>query len=179
MRTGNKKEEIIKRASLLFNQYGYKAVGIDRIIAESKIAKMTMYHHFKSKDDVILAVLTSFNHCLINQVLGPLEQKPWSDQRKIKHLIKVYHSWFLSDDFFGCPFHKAAAEFPDKDHPVHLKIKEHRDILLDFIAKNVRSKALALQILLVLEGSIIVAKTSGAKSATNSSLKVISLLLKF
>lgn len=174
----NKKEQIIQSASRLFNQYGYKAVGIDLIIAESKIAKMTMYHHFKSKDEVILEVLTSFNNSLSHTILSPLEEMSGSGEKKVKQLFKIYHTWFLSDDFYGCPFHKAVAEFPDQNHAVHLKVKEHRDLLLNFLVKNVKSKALATQLLIVLEGSIIVAKISGAKEAATSSHKILTRLLK-
>ena len=48
---------LIETAERLFYAEGIRAVGIDRIIAEAKVAKMTLYNHFQSKDDLVLAVL--------------------------------------------------------------------------------------------------------------------------
>lgn len=73
MRTKSKKNDILVCAARLFNQYGFKAIGIDRIIEESQIAKMTMYHHFSSKDEIILEVLEGFNQTLSKELIIPLE----------------------------------------------------------------------------------------------------------
>ncbi len=46
----SKKEDIINTALELFNQIGYNATGVDKIIAESNVAKMTFYKYFPSKE---------------------------------------------------------------------------------------------------------------------------------
>lgn len=51
------RQRIVEAAERLFYAEGVRAVGIDRIIAEADVAKMSLYNHFPSKDDVILAVL--------------------------------------------------------------------------------------------------------------------------
>ncbi|MGL4609586.1 MAG: TetR/AcrR family transcriptional regulator, partial [Trueperaceae bacterium] len=51
------REQILETATRLFYQQGFRAVGIDTIIAESGVAKMTLYKHFPSKDDLIVAYL--------------------------------------------------------------------------------------------------------------------------
>ena len=53
----NKRDQLLNTAENLFYREGYHATGIDRILAESGVAKMTLYKHFKSKDELILAVL--------------------------------------------------------------------------------------------------------------------------
>ena len=53
----SKYQDLVDTATRLFAQYGYTAVGIDRIIAEAGVAKMTLYKHFASKQDLIVAVL--------------------------------------------------------------------------------------------------------------------------
>ena len=47
-------------ALTLFNRVGYHATGIDRILAESGVAKMTLYNHFKSKDELVETALRAF-----------------------------------------------------------------------------------------------------------------------
>ena len=51
------RERILETAERLFYAEGIRAVGVDRIIAEAGVAKMTLYNHFASKDDLILAAL--------------------------------------------------------------------------------------------------------------------------
>jgi AcrR family transcriptional regulator len=55
--TSEARQRILETADRLFYQDGLRAVGIDRIIAEAGVAKMSLYKHFPSKDDLILAVL--------------------------------------------------------------------------------------------------------------------------
>lgn len=49
----SKKEDIIITALNLFNRYNYSSVGVDRIISESGVAKMTFYKYFPSKEKLI------------------------------------------------------------------------------------------------------------------------------
>src|ERR1700742_4052518 len=51
------RQRLLETADRLFYKDGIRAVGIDRIIAEAEVAKMSLYKHFASKDDLILAVL--------------------------------------------------------------------------------------------------------------------------
>ena len=51
------RERVLATAYDLFSRHGTRAVGVDRIIAESGVAKMTLYRNFASKDDLILAFL--------------------------------------------------------------------------------------------------------------------------
>ena len=53
----SKKEDIINTALELFNQIGYNATGVDKIIAESNVAKMTFYKYFPSKESLIMECL--------------------------------------------------------------------------------------------------------------------------
>ncbi|MFC5744913.1 TetR/AcrR family transcriptional regulator [Actinomadura rugatobispora] len=51
------RDRILRTATDLFYTYGIRGVGIDRIIAESGVAKATLYAHFRSKDELVLAYL--------------------------------------------------------------------------------------------------------------------------
>ena len=57
MRRSEIRGHLLETALRLFNQNGYHATGIDLIIAESGVAKTTLYRHFETKDDLILAAL--------------------------------------------------------------------------------------------------------------------------
>ena len=55
MKRIEKKAHLLETAVALFNRHGYHAAGVDRIIADSGIAKTTLYRHFATKEDLILA----------------------------------------------------------------------------------------------------------------------------
>ena len=53
----SRRDHLVDTAVRLFNRYGYHATGIDTILKEAGVAKMTLYNHFKSKDDLVVAAL--------------------------------------------------------------------------------------------------------------------------
>ena len=64
----SKRDQLINTAQELFYREGYHATGIDRILAESGVAKMTLYKHFRSKDELIQAVLQSREQSVLGQL---------------------------------------------------------------------------------------------------------------
>ena len=80
----DKREVLVQTAMKLFAQGGYTGVGIDRIIAEAGIAKMTLYKYFPSKQDLIMEVLTQrdlffrtslMNYCLLYTSPSPRDKR--------------------------------------------------------------------------------------------------------
>ena len=65
------RERIIRTAYELFTRHGLAAVGVDRIVAEANVAKTTLYRHFRSKDDLILAVLERHQQLWLRDWLQP------------------------------------------------------------------------------------------------------------
>ncbi len=55
--TASARERIVATAYELFTDRGVRAVGIDKVIARAKVAKATLYHHFPTKDALLLEVL--------------------------------------------------------------------------------------------------------------------------
>ena len=105
------RDRIIETAMRLFNQSGAHAVGIDRIIAESGVAKRTFYHHFPSKaalladyfrrkDDIWYARLVRHTAA---PSLPPLE--------RLLGLFDGLKEWYAEPDFFGCAFIRGLSDF--------------------------------------------------------------------
>jgi AcrR family transcriptional regulator len=115
------RDRIMKTIGPLFYREGYRAIGVDRIIAESGVAKATFYKHFPAKDDVIVAWLDAAESMMTKHLPDLDVQQPlfaYAD-----HLIEVAKS----PSCLGCTFQVAAAEFGDATHPAHaraLQIKE-------------------------------------------------------
>ena len=53
----SRRDHLVETALALFMRDGFHATGIDRILSHAGVAKMTLYNHFKSKEELILAAL--------------------------------------------------------------------------------------------------------------------------
>jgi len=155
------KSHILKVASELFYNNGIQATGVDTIIAEAKVAKMTLYKHFPSKDDLILAYLTERDkewRAWLEQSVDQIASKP---AEKIIGIFDVLDIWFRGPDFNGCAFLNTTAEFTGVSHPFHEASIEHKKHLLEYINKLVedagiqQSTQVADSLYLLIEGAII------------------------
>ncbi|MGY5393718.1 TetR/AcrR family transcriptional regulator [Acinetobacter sp. NigerLNRRAM0016] len=107
----SKKDDIISTALHLFNSYSYNSIGIDRIISESGVAKMTFYKYFPSKAKLIEECLHRRNMNLQESLDAAIAQCPAEEYLDhIKTIFYWYHAWFQMDDFNGCMFQKAVEE---------------------------------------------------------------------
>ena len=98
----SKKEDIIQTALDLFNRFSYGSIGVDRIILESGVAKMTFYKYFTSKEKLIEACLIRSNENIQSAILSELDSYQSEDYLgRIKAIYNWYLEWFKSEDFNG------------------------------------------------------------------------------
>jgi len=152
------RERILETAERLFYRDGYRAVGVDTIIAESGVAKMTLYRHFGSKDELIAAFLERANHQLLEWIEGLIG--PHGDPRAA--LIAVFDGvakLASSPECLGCAFVGAAAEFPEPEHPGHRVALEHKRAVAARLSELAEAagardpQELAEELLLVMDGA--------------------------
>ncbi|MEZ6047609.1 MAG: TetR/AcrR family transcriptional regulator [Planctomycetaceae bacterium] len=111
-RTSSARTRIIETAERLFYAEGVRAVGIDRIIAEANVAKMTLYNHFASKDELILAVLKYREEefdAFLDKTMTTYQSK---GETRLEALFSALREWFESENFRGCSFINAAGNSP-------------------------------------------------------------------
>lgn len=107
-------ERLLATAARLFARHGINATGIDRILVEAGVAKMTLYNNFGSKEGFVLAVLDRTATAWRDWFAGALEALPGGPEERVLGMFGVLGGWFARDDFFGCPVMNAIAE-SDKD----------------------------------------------------------------
>lgn len=170
-RASPKRDLLLDTAYRLFYAHGYHAVGIDTILAEAGVAKMTLYNHFKSKDDLIVAALERRAEEISAIKQAAVTNSALSPQEKIEALFDSLEKWFHAPDFNGCAFLKAIAEYTNDDSAINQMVKrikggsiELTESLCQEIGVN-DPKTLANQIFLLMEGSIIQAHTFGNPEA--------------
>jgi AcrR family transcriptional regulator len=169
----NARQRIVETAERLFYAEGVRAVGIDRIIAEAEVAKMSLYNHFSSKDDLILAVLR-----YREEKFGGMFAK-WIDRHVSKRMDRLgaffaaLKDWFESPGFRGCMFINARVELADAKHPASEFSACHKErfhqMLRSIIeeSEGVKSaETMAPAIALLVEGAIVTAvMTQSSESA--------------
>jgi AcrR family transcriptional regulator len=99
------RERIIATAYELFTHHGVRAIGIDRIVAEAPVAKMSLYKHFRSKSDLILAVIDRREELWTREWLEQeVERRGGSPRERLLAIFDLFEDWFGSDDYEGCFF---------------------------------------------------------------------------
>ena len=157
------RERILATADRLFYAEGLRAVGIDRIIAEAGVAKMTLYGHFRSKDDLILAVLRRREAQVAESFRSGLERHGLEGLDRVDAFFATLREWFESPDFRGCAFINASVELADPDHPASAFVREQKLRFRAFLAGLIAGatgpadSALATAVSLLVEGAIVTA----------------------
>src|SRR5512133_2902266 len=97
------KDKLFETAARLFYQHGYRAVGVDTIAAESGIGKMTLYRHYPSKDDLIVAFLQDSDQAFWEYFEQSTQAAP-SAREKLLAFFTALQAYTLSPECYGCPF---------------------------------------------------------------------------
>jgi AcrR family transcriptional regulator len=181
------RERILETATRLFYRQGYRAVGIDTIIKESGVAKMSLYKHFPSKDDLITAYLEQINinfFAWIESITSEIK----TPRGKLEAIFDKIGARAASVACLGCPFGAAAVEFPELDHPAHAVALRHKTAVLEMLhdlstqAKARDPRALAESLMLVMDGAWNTARMFGpsghAGRASDAARALISAHLK-
>jgi AcrR family transcriptional regulator len=117
---GGARGRILDTAYELFSRNGIRAVGIDRIIAEAGIAKATLYRHFPSKEQLVLAFLDLRERRWTHEWLeAESERRAATRQERVLVVFDVLDEWFHRADYEGCSFINTLLEISDLDSPIH------------------------------------------------------------
>jgi len=166
MAKSSKREQLIRAAVELFSRKGFHAVGIDSIVSRSGVTKKTLYNHFNSKEELILASLRHYDENFRNQFIKNVESKSKNPLDRLLAIFDVFEEWFDKKDFFGCIFVGAMNEYPAMDTPIRRFCKESKTITMEYI-KNLAVEAqlkdaelISEQIIILLEGSVTMAQAN-------------------
>jgi AcrR family transcriptional regulator len=181
--TSAARQRILQTADRLFYQDGIRAVGIDRIIAEAGVAKMSLYHHFPSKDDLILAVLQYREEGVLAFFRSAMERHGKKVKSSLRAFFAALKDLFESPGFRGCPFQNAAVELADPSHPGTEFVRGHKlrfsEFLRGLVAASVGKAAakVAPAVAILVEGAIITVMIQGnpdaADVARDAALKLV------
>ncbi|UXI65900.1 TetR/AcrR family transcriptional regulator [Tahibacter amnicola] len=178
------RDHILQTASRLFYTRGVRAVGVDLVIQEAGVAKTSLYRHFPTKDDLIVAFLEREDAdfwSVWDQVAEQHADAPMSELEAHMHWIGER---LARPNYRGCPQINVAAEFAEPDHPARHVARAHMQALrarLHDLARKLKvphPQQLAAQLALLINGAFVSAGLLTPEEATDVLLASVRALCK-
>ncbi len=180
----SRRDHLVETALALFIREGFHATGIDGILAQAGVAKMTLYNHFKSKDELILAALRLRDERFRDWLVKAVEERAEKPRGRLLALFGAIDEWINQPDFSGCAFINVSAEYGRPDHPIHRIAAEHKRLVRDYIRKIAAEAGaadadnLADVLHLLIEGAIVSAHVSGQRDAAKLARRAATVLIE-
>ena len=171
------RDKVFATARDLFYRKGFRAVGVDAVVAASGVAKTTLYRWFPTKDDLVLAVLDSRNEEFWAQWEATAERHMGRPRDELLAQVKWISRYIASEDSRGCAFLNAAAEFPDPAHAVRDKVARNKQTLrrrilsLCMAAGAEDAALLADQLVLMIDGAFAGSEALGKNGPAKALLR--------
>ena len=166
------RERILDTASSLFYAHGTRNVGVDRVIAESAVAKATLYAHFPSKDDLVVAYLQRADAAWRGRLAAAANAAGAAPRAQLVGLFDAVTEACERDGFRGCAFLNAAAEAPGTR--AHEVTKDHKARVRMWVRDLARRAGapqpaeLARELTLLLDGALAAGTLDDAPAAARS-----------
>jgi AcrR family transcriptional regulator len=180
----SRRDAIVDAAIALFQREGFHATGVDRILAHSGAAKMTLYKHFRSKDELVLAALERRRESFRTWFEDRVRRAKGGPHRRLLAVFDVAEEWFHSPEFCGCLFINAAAEFGGAEAPARRAAASAKAATLSFIRELATDAgaddpdALARSLNLLLQGAIVMAHAGCDRDAAKAARRAAEPLVR-
>jgi AcrR family transcriptional regulator len=164
------RERILRTAYELFRHHGITAVGVDRIVAEAGVAKTTLYRHFRSKDELVLAVLERHEQLWLGWLEAEVALRGTTPVERLLAVFDAFEEWFRQGDYRGCLFLNTLLEAHDQ--PSVAEAAEERLAAVRVFLRTLAEPAgfddpdeLARQVQLLMFGSIMASMNGDREAA--------------
>lgn len=182
MKKEKAKDRILRVASDLFYKQGFNSTGINQIIAEADIAIGSLYNHFSSKNELLLAYLIKEELEWFKGFEGSISTISES-REKILSLIEYRKNLQKNSKYAGCHFIKIIAEIGNSNSAVSDFVRSHKEkqkemikLLVEEYAKNNKALDADLEtenIFLLIEGAVITSTINKNTDSFGSIRKII------
>jgi len=183
--TESVRDRILNTARELFYREGVRAVGVDTVVAQSGVAKTSLYRWFPSKDALIAAVLEQEAQDRWHGWDRNIERSPPEPREQLRSQLAGITRFISSPRYRGCPFMNATIEFPDPEHParkvatgVAVELRRRVRELVDRIEGVRDPAALTDQIVLLIDGAFSTAQCLGKDGPPQYLLRAADALLE-
>lgn len=176
------RERVLDAAYELFSQRGIRAVGIDQVIDRAGVAKATLYRHFPSKDDLVLAFLARREERWTRGLVeAEARRRGETPEEQLLAVFDVFDEWFRGQDFDSCAFINVLLELGD-EHPAGRASIDHLSNIRSIVRELADeaglhdTEALARSWHILMKGSIISAAEGDLDAAQRAKAMARDLL---
>eukprot|EP00913_Durusdinium_trenchii_P006027 g5639.t1 len=151
----------------VFYKHGFHSSSLDDIQREGGISRMTLYNHFKSKDELIVAAMRRRDEIFRNSLMKYVDSKAKTPHERLAAVFDFHEDWFSGNEFCGCMFINAAAEFSVAESAPRRLAAEHKQEIVRYLrelcaaAGHADPDDTAEQLNILLEGAIVTARVVG------------------
>ncbi|MET8257433.1 TetR/AcrR family transcriptional regulator [Micromonospora sp. NPDC005553] len=163
---GSARDRILDTAFRLFYAHGPRGVGVDTVIAESGVAKATLYKHFPRKDDLVLAYLDRVDQAWFGALRSAARDAGDEPRDQLVGMFDALTGACRREGYHGCAFINTAAE-SSAAGPVHARTVEHKTVVRAWVTELARRagaadpELLAQQLTLLLDGGLVAGVLDG------------------
>ncbi len=177
------RDKILDTAIRLFCRDGINATGIDRIIEDSGVARMTLYNQFGSKDGLVQAALERDGEIWRTWFSHALKKASGAPRERLLAVFDALEEWFSSEEYYGCAFINAVAEHQKSDNAMRkLALAHKREVLAEI--KSIAAAAgapdpteLAHQLGMLMDGAIVVSMVTRNPDAAKDAKAMAGLII--
>jgi len=165
------RERVFEVAADLFYREGIRAIGVETIVKQAGVAKISLYRSFPSKDDLVVAYLQNRNAVFWQHWDEAFARYRGDPRAQLRAIMTYLAERTTKPGYRGCPFINYSAEFPEPSHPGHqvaiANKREMRRRMLEMAeALGAREpKKLADGLLLLIEGTYAISQTLGGRDS--------------
>jgi AcrR family transcriptional regulator len=180
----NVRDRILATARNLIYCEGARAVGVDRIVAESGVAKMSLYRWFPSKDDLIAEVLREEQRRILKVWDDNIARHAGDPLAQLRAQFDSLAAAIGGPNYRGCAFLNAAMAFADESHPARAVVLEFKNELTKrFLGLTTAigakdPKALAQQLSLIADGAHASGQAVGKTGPCTQMRSVVDALIE-
>jgi AcrR family transcriptional regulator len=177
------RERILQAAARLFYRRGIRAVNVDTLAQEASITKVTLYRHFRSKDQLVAACLHMLDDRFFSWFVREVSARSEDPRERLLAVFDVLQQWFHRESFRGCAFINAAVELADPGHPAHQAVLAHKQRSRDYFRELAEAARLpdpgsiSDQWMLLSEGAIVTALVEDDRRAAERARRAAGMLL--
>ena len=178
------RERLIQTASRLFHAHGVARVGINEVIREAGIARMTLYHHFPSKDELVLEVLRTRIREWQDALVQGVEARATTPRERLIAVFEILEEQLFKPDFRGCAALNFAADSAEHIEGLARIAQDHKSFVLGFLEKLAgdlpcdHPEKIARELLLIHNGATVLAQLGGGLCQQGDAVRAVIRLIE-
>jgi AcrR family transcriptional regulator len=156
------RQTILDAAYLQFRRRGFTRVSLDEMAAAARVTKRTLYYHFRSKDDLLEAVLEAQHELALAAFKTFGDRLSGTAEKIVQAMFDDIAVWSTRPDFAGTGFTRFVIELADlPGHPARVIARRHKTLIETQIAQALKRAQISLpekrarQLLTLSEGAIV------------------------